>query len=152
MTHRRHPLDSSRHKFQHPIGDTTGLTKTGVHFCRMPPHTTSTSLHWHTHEDEWYYIVSAGDDAALVHRDLDGGDVGAAETQETKISAGDFLGFPAGVRMAHALRSGNEELVYLIGGSRASSDVCNYPELHKRVVISREGPFWSVDENDVKSW
>ncbi|TCD67489.1 hypothetical protein EIP91_012350 [Steccherinum ochraceum] len=146
MPHRVHPVISSRHRFQLPVGDQTGLTKTGVHFCRLPPSTTSTTLHWHTHEDEWFYIIDAADDAALLIMDDEARD---GVTREVGVAKGDFIGFPAGVKLGHGLRSGKGELVYLMGGSREPLDVSNYPEAGRRRVISRNGPYWAVDEMNV---
>ncbi|EMD34629.1 hypothetical protein CERSUDRAFT_125217 [Gelatoporia subvermispora B] len=154
MLVRTHPLDQSKHRFrfQVPIGDNAGLTKTGVHFCRLPPSTTSTMLHWHSTEDEWFYIIEAGDDAALLLREGDEMEAGKqTDTKEIRIQTGDFLGFAAGKESAHALRSGGAELVYLLGGSREPLDVCQYPELGRRMVLDRAGGKWTVEEQAVQN-
>ncbi|KAJ3489121.1 hypothetical protein NLI96_g2351 [Meripilus lineatus] len=165
MTHRTHPLDSSRARFQSPIGDLTGLSKTGVHFCTVPPHTTSTSLHWHSHEDEWFYIIDAAEDCVLLFHEpqsesaegkglldptLSSEDKKGISIQEVKLSKGDFIGFAAGMPRAHALRSGSGPLVYLLGGSREPLDVSHYPELGLRRVMSQNAPHWVVEEKDIQ--
>jgi len=146
---RKNPVDTSRERFQFPIGDNTGLTKTGVHFCRVPPNTTSTVLHWHSHEDEWFFIVEAAPNAAILT--LDGKIDDAGTRRETGIKNGDFIGIPAGRKLAHAFSSGDEELVYLLGGSRESLDVIGYPETRQMGVVSRdehgENAFWMIDED-----
>jgi len=147
MPHRIHPVISSRHRYQLPVGDKTGITKTGVHFCRLPSGTISTTLHWHSHEDEWFYIIDAAYDAALLVMDAEQGNQTYGD--EVKVVKGDFIGFPAGVKLAHALKSGSGDLVYLMGGSREPLDVSNYPEARRRRVISRDGMFWAVDEDNV---
>lgn len=146
MPHRIHPVIPSRHRFQLPVGDQTGITKTGVHFCRLPPNTTSTTLHWHTHEDEWFYIIEAAENAALLVVDAEHEDGG---TKRVNVAKGDFIGFPAGIQLAHGLHSGDGDLVYLMGGSREPLDVSNYPEARRRRVIARNGSFWAVDEDNV---
>jgi len=149
-----HVMVPSNERYQLRIGDQTGLTKTGVHLCRLPPDTTSTTLHWHSHEDEWFYIVEAGENAVLLLRE--GGQTDAeeatAETKEIRVRKGDFLGFPGGQRNAHALRSGDAELVYLMGGSREPLDVTHYPEIGKRKVTDQTGRglTWAVEDRDVK--
>lgn len=149
FTHRVHPISSTSSRFQLPVGDLTGLTRTGVHLCRLPPHTTSTTLHWHSHEDEWFYILDAGQDAILLTKD----DRGAEETTEVveeHIYKGDFLGFPAGLRKAHAFRTGESELLYLMGGSREPLDVSHYPELGKlRIIDQKGGSSWTIDDANV---
>ena len=151
-SHRTNPVDTSRQRFQFTVSDNTALTKTGVHFCRVAPNNISTVLHWHSHEDEWFFIVEAAEDAVLLYRDVDkhGED---APREERKITKGDFVGVPAGKKLAHALSSGSGELVYLLGGSRESLDTLHYPESRQRGVLSRdetgENSFWMVTENNV---
>jgi len=73
-------------------------------------------------------------------------------TKQKKIQTGDFLGFPAGTKNGHALKSGDSELVYLVGGSRKMLDIAHYPDKGQRLVIDRTGPVssWVVEEKDVK--
>ncbi|KAH8092225.1 hypothetical protein BXZ70DRAFT_951827 [Cristinia sonorae] len=148
MPHRVHPVISSRHRFELPVGDLTGITRTGVHFCRLPPDSISTTIHWHTHEDEWFYIIEASEDAVLLVMDGDT-QTQDAPAKEVKVSKGDFIGCPAGVKLAHALRSGGGELVYLVGGSREPVDITHYPEAGRRRVIVRNGERWAVEETNV---
>ena len=105
----------------------------------------------HTHEDEWYYIVKAGKNAVLLYHDGDAQGNEGTVAQEMKLETGDFIGFPAGVKIGHGLRSGDEELIYLVGGSREPLDTSYYPLLGRWSVSSRTGPTWWVDEKDVKS-
>ncbi|KAI0747241.1 hypothetical protein C8Q80DRAFT_1180229 [Daedaleopsis nitida] len=98
---------------------------------------TSMALHWHEHFEDWMYILEAGDGAVLLvwepgqersMRDI--------IPREEGIKTGDFLGFPAGVERAHALRAGTTELVYLVGGNRGPFDVCHYPMEGKKTETS----------------
>ena len=40
------------------LGDALGLTKIGVNLTTLPPGKESSMRHWHTHEDEFVYIVA----------------------------------------------------------------------------------------------
>ncbi|KAL7283915.1 hypothetical protein ACG7TL_001187 [Trametes sanguinea] len=155
---RRHPMDSANLRYSLSLGDTTGLTRTGVHFCRLPPGATSTTLHHHTHDDEWYYILDAGERAVLVLYEPPA-EPGAGAKQaprEEEIKSGDFIGFKAGAKhaRAHALRAGSKEVVYLVGGSREPLDMSVYPLMEKRLVVDRSGggiQTWAVDDKNVET-
>ena len=69
--------------------------------------------------------------------------------KEIKVTKGDFMGFPAGRKLAHGLKSGSGDLVYIVGGSREPLDVSNYPEAQRRRVIARDTTYWAVDEVNV---
>ena len=162
LEHRPHPIDSSNHRYQVSLGDSTGLTKVGVHFCRLPAGATSTTLHWHSHEDEWFYILEAGEDARLLvwepgERERTDGKVVMEEGEEIipreeAVQAGDFIGFKAGIQRAHALRAGEREMTYLVGGSREELDVSHYPASGRRMVISSAagGVSWMVEDNAIE--
>ncbi|CDO72831.1 hypothetical protein BN946_scf185002.g16 [Trametes cinnabarina] len=161
---RPHTIDSTNYRYSLSLGDSTGLTKTGVHLCRLPPGATSTTLHYHTHDDEWYYILDARDGAVLLLYEplMDSAGTGEKEApalkgtpREEEIKAGDFIGFKAGVKnaRAHALRAGSTEVVYLVGGSRESMDSSVYALMGKRIVVDRsEGDVqtWAVEEKHIE--
>ena len=159
LDRREHPVDSRNHRYACSLGDTTGLTKTGVHFCRLPPGATSTTLHYHTHDDEWYYIIDAGEGAKLLLWEPDTAADGeeTREPREENIQSGDFFGFKSGENnvRAHALRAGEKEVVYLIGGSREQTDMSVYPLKRQRMIISRSQETgvqtWTVEEKDLKT-
>ena len=164
LEHRPHPLDSANHRYQVSLGDSTGLTKLGVHYCRLPAGATSTTLHWHSHEDEWFYVLQAGEDARLlvwepaeVSDSGEGGEIragsGEVVPREERVQAGDFVGFKAGVRRAHAFRAGAGEMVYLMGGSREPLDVSYYPAIGKRQVTDAAdlgAGSWTVEDREVR--
>ena len=39
------------------LGDALGLTRIGVNLTRLPPGKESSMRHWHTHEDEFVYVL-----------------------------------------------------------------------------------------------
>ncbi|KAI0327643.1 hypothetical protein GY45DRAFT_1327420 [Cubamyces sp. BRFM 1775] len=159
LDRREHPVDSRNHRYACSLGDSTGLTKTGVHFCRLPPDATSTTLHYHTHDDEWYYIIDAGEGAVLFLWEPEATADGQQDSapREEKIQSGDFFGFKAGASSvrAHALRAGEKEVVYLVGGSREQTDMSVYPLKGRRMIISRSQELgvqtWTVEEKDLKT-
>jgi len=145
---RVHPLDKSVHRHQLSLSDPCSITQLGVHLCHLPPNNVSTLLHWHSREDEWYYIIKASEDARLLIHEVDRDNT----TREEEIRIGDFFGFPAGTKTGHALKSGQSELVYLVGGSRKQLDVVHYPVKGSRLIVDRTGavPSWTVEESNVK--
>ncbi|KAH9848991.1 hypothetical protein C2E23DRAFT_841375 [Lenzites betulinus] len=166
LRYQEHPMDSKIHHYSISLGDSTGLTKLGVHFYRLPPGATSTMLHYHTMDDEYYYIVDAGgDDAVLVTweaseeavaADKSGGLNAAGVTREEPIKTGDFLGFKAGTKgvHAHALRAGSKEVVYIVGGNRSPLDLVVYPSIGKSLLVdwsekTRENS-WVVDTKELE--
>src|SRR5258708_19866294 len=46
------------------LGDAAGLTNFGVNLVRLPPGAWSSIRHWHSHEDEFVYIIEG--EAVLV--------------------------------------------------------------------------------------
>ncbi|EIN08717.1 hypothetical protein PUNSTDRAFT_102178 [Punctularia strigosozonata HHB-11173 SS5] len=145
---RPHVLNPAVQRLQLSLGDSVGLTKTGIHLIRLRvrPQQTSTVLHWHGVDDEWFYVLEAGDDAVVCVQEGAG-----HEVKEHKVRPGDFAGFPAGKPWGHAFKSGNAELVYLCGGTSTSVDECHYPLLGKRVLIDRGvgKASWVVSEDKV---
>jgi len=105
---------SSRRKQR--LGDALGLKNFGVNLTTLPPGAVSALRHWHTHEDEFIYVVSG--ELVLVTND-----------GEQRLSSGMCAGFPAGKPDGHCLvnRSGNDA-VYLEVGDRRPEDAVTYPD------------------------
>ena len=83
----------------------------GINLTRLPPGGWSSQRHWHSHEDEFVYLL-AGE---LVLIEDDG---------ETPLSAGDAAVFPAGTGNGHHLvNRGAATAVYLEVGSRHPDDL-----------------------------
>ncbi|MEZ5669697.1 MAG: cupin domain-containing protein [Alphaproteobacteria bacterium] len=99
------------------LGDAAGLTQFGVNLLTLPPGAWSSQRHWHTHEDEFVFVV-AGE---LVLVDDDG---------ETTLRAGDAAGFKGGAQNGHCLQNRSERpAVVLEVGSRIDADAAYYPGL-----------------------
>lgn len=99
------------------LGDPAGLTQFGVNLLRLPPGAWSSQRHWHTHEDEFVYVLSG--EVTLVTDD-----------GEEVLKAGDAAGFKAGDGNGHCLqnRSGSDALVLEVG-SRITVDAAYYSDI-----------------------
>jgi len=106
------------------LGDAAGLTHYGVNLVRLPPGAASSQRHWHTHEDEFVYVLEG--EVELIT------DAGAQT-----LSAGTCAGFPAGKRDGHQLVNRSKaDVLYLEIGDRNDADECHYPDidLHLRPI------------------
>ena len=93
------------------LGEAGGLVDFGVNIMRLPPGNWSSQRHWHSHEDEFVFVIEG--ELTLIE-----------DEGETLLCAGDCAAFPKGSGNGHHLinRSG-EMAVYLEVGSRQSTDV-----------------------------
>jgi uncharacterized cupin superfamily protein len=59
------------------------------------------------------------------------------EEQRREMKAGDYVCFPAGLKLAHSfLNSGTGPCSYLMIGERNPNDVCVYPDSNKMAVAA----------------
>ena len=98
------------------LGDAGGLSDFGVNLMQLPPGNWSSQRHWHSHEDEFVYVLEG--EVTLV---TDGG--------AQLLRPGQFACFKGGSQDAHHFvnRSG-KTVRYLEVGSRISDDVAHYPD------------------------
>lgn len=93
------------------VGNAGGLGDFGVNLMHLPPGNWSSQRHWHTHEEEFIYVLEG--ELTLVE---DGG--------ETLLRAGDCAAFPKGTGNGHhMINRANRIAVYLEVGSRDPADV-----------------------------
>jgi len=93
------------------LGDAGGLRDFGVNLMRLPPGGWSSQRHWHSHEDEFVYVLEG--ELVLVE---DGG--------ETLLRAGDCAAFPKNTGNGHHMINRSGALaVYLEAGSRQPADL-----------------------------
>src|SRR4051794_40243425 len=53
------PYDlACRDRSWHKLGEAAGLTQFGVNLVRLTPGTWSSQRHWHSHEDEFVYMLA----------------------------------------------------------------------------------------------
>jgi len=96
------------------LGDACGMSQLGVHLVRLLPGRESTEYHAHHHDEEWIYILSGQASVEIGEH-------------KAKVKAGDFMGFAAGSVPHTMVNDSNEEVVYLVGGTRHAYDVVDYP-------------------------
>ena len=105
-------------RIKRPLGDAAGLTQFGVNLVELPPGCWSSQRHWHTHEDEFVYV-------------LEGELVLVTDAGEQVLRAGMASGFPAGKPDGHHLiNRTHRAAVYLEVGSRHDElDETHYPDI-----------------------
>ena len=134
------PFDEPcRERKRWKLGDVAGLTQFGVNLMRLAPGVWTSQRHWHTHEDEFVFVVS--------------GEVVLVEDEgETVLCAGDCAGFKAGVKNGHHIqnRSAAEAVLLEIGSRLPGVDGAEYPDLDMIVTADdvyrhRDGTPYDLD-------
>jgi uncharacterized cupin superfamily protein len=98
------------------LGDALGLTRLGINQTVLLPGKESSMRHWHTHEDEFVYVLSG----EVVLR------CGAGEQL---LRAGMCAGFPAGSQDGHQLINRSDApAVYLEVSNRDPADSAQYSD------------------------
>jgi uncharacterized cupin superfamily protein len=102
------------------LGNALGLSKIGINHTSLPPGKESSMRHWHTHEEEFIYVLSG----EVVLR---------TDAGEQLLTAGMCAGFPLGTTDGHQLvnRSG-QPAVYLEVSNRDPLDEGWYSEVDLR--------------------
>jgi uncharacterized cupin superfamily protein len=99
------------------LGDAAGITQFGVNLLRLAPGVWSAQRHWHTHEDEFVYVLAG--EVVLV-----------TDAGEEVLRSGDAAGFKANEPNGHCLQNRSErEALVLEIGSRVSGDAAFYPDI-----------------------
>jgi len=101
----------SKDRVRQRLGDAGGLKDFGVNLMHLPPGNWSAQRHWHSHEDEFVFVLEG--EVVLVE---DGG--------ETVLRAGDAATFPKNSGNGHHLINKSGAMaVYLEVGSRQRDDL-----------------------------
>ncbi|MEM9669719.1 MAG: cupin domain-containing protein [Pseudomonadota bacterium] len=99
------------------LGDAAGLTQYGVNLTRLKPGVWSGQRHWHSHEDEFVYILEG--EATMV-----------TDAGKEILRPGDCAGFPAGVSNGHHfINETDSDVVFLVVGTRDMKDSVTYPDI-----------------------
>ncbi len=109
------------------LGDAGGLTQYGVNLVTLQPGAWSAQRHWHSHEDEFVWVVSG--ELVLV-----------GESGETVLTPGMAATSKAGTADGHHLVNRSAaDAVYLEVGTRDPRDVCSYPDIDLHLEPDGEG-------------
>lgn len=93
------------------LGDGGGLSDFGVNLMTLPPGGWSSQRHWHSHEDEFVYVLEG--ELELVE-----------DHARTVLRAGECAAFPKGTGNGHHLiNASSTAAVYLEVGSRSPDDL-----------------------------
>jgi uncharacterized cupin superfamily protein len=99
------------------LGDAFGLEKIGINQTILPPGKESSLRHWHTHEEEFIYLLSG--ELVLI-----------TDTGEQVLTPGMCAGFPLNTRDGHQLvNRGDQPAVYLEISNRDPRDGAHYPDV-----------------------
>ncbi|HXF65122.1 MAG TPA: cupin domain-containing protein [Burkholderiales bacterium] len=98
------------------LGEALGLRSFGVNLTTLAPGAASALRHWHSHEDEFIYV-------------LEGELVLVTDAGEQRLGPGMCAGFPAGRPDGHCLVNRTDRnAVYLEVGDRRPEDTVTYPD------------------------
>jgi uncharacterized cupin superfamily protein len=93
------------------LGNAGGLSDFGVNLMQLPPGNWSSQRHWHSHEDEFVYVLAG--EVVLIE-----------DNGETVLRAGDCAAFPKGSGNGHHMINRSDAMaVYLEVGSRSPDDL-----------------------------
>ena len=112
------PFDEPcRKRVSQRLAEASGLTQFGVNLVRLAPGAWSSQRHWHSHEDEFVYVL--GGELVLV-----------TDAGEEILRAGDCAGFKAGNRDGHCLQNRSlHDAEILVVGSRIDDDHGECPDI-----------------------
>lgn len=107
------------------LSDQADLTQFGVNLLRLPPNAWSSQRHWHTHEDEFIYVLS-------------GEVVLSTNNNDEILVAGECAGFKAGDDNGHCLKNKSQsDALILEIGSRNPDDEAYYSDIDMKT--SKDG-------------
>jgi uncharacterized cupin superfamily protein len=106
------PLDAPcADRVRQRLGDAGALTDFGINLMHLPPGNWSSQRHWHSHEDEFVYVLEG--ELTLIE-----------DEGETLLRAGDCAAFPKGSGNGHHLKNNSSSMaIYLEIGSRQAADL-----------------------------
>jgi len=110
------------------LGDAGGLTSFGVNRLTLPPGAWSSQRHWHSHEDEFTWVLQG--EVVLV-----------TDAGEEVMRAGDCAAFKAGEADGHHFinRSAADAILLEVGGRDPARDACDYPDIDMVAWAGEDG-------------
>jgi uncharacterized cupin superfamily protein len=127
--------DAVAGRIKRALGDAFGLTQFGVNLVEMPPGCWSSQRHWHSHEDEFVYVVSG--ELTLV-----------TDAGEQPMGPGMVAGFKAGRADGHHLINRSDApATYLEIGTRIAEDEAVYSDIDMELRVRPEGGHVFVHKN-----
>jgi uncharacterized cupin superfamily protein len=113
--------ETGMNKYRRRLGEAAGLSQFGVNLLVLQPGAWSAQRHWHTHEDEFVYVLEG--EVTLV-----------TDAGEEVLKAGDCAGFAAGDRDGHHLINHTDAPARLLEvGARNAEDAVDYPDIDLKI-------------------
>ena len=107
------------------LSQAAGLTQFGANVLTLKPGAWSSQRHWHTHEDEFVYV-------------LEGEVVMVTDAGEETLRPGDAAGFKAGVKDGHHFQNrSTAPAKLLVVGSRSDEDHGEYSDIDMKFLPGR---------------
>jgi len=128
-----HPFDEPcAGRTRKRLGDAAGLRDFGVNLMALPPGGWSSQRHWHSHEDEFVYVLEG--ELALIEDD-----------GEIILRTGDCAAFPKATGNGHHMINRSDVMaVYLEVGSRSPADLTTCSDINM-MSSSADGRFTHKD-------
>jgi len=124
--------DASAGRTRRRLGDEGGLRDFGVNLMTLPPGKWSSQRHWHSHEDEFVFVLEG--ELLLVENDA-----------RTLLRAGDCAAFAKDTGNGHHLKNtGSSVAVYLEVGSRNPDDLTTCSDIDL-MSYNRDGKWLHKD-------
>ena len=122
------PFDAPcRDRARRRLSDVFGLTDFGVNIVELAPGAWSSQRHWHSHEDEFVYVLSGT--PTLI-----------TDEGELELSAGMCAGFKSGEANGHHLVNRSAEpATYIEMGSRNAEDDGHYSDIDLEILKRAKG-------------
>ena len=133
----RHPLNPQARSSIRSLSTAVGLARLGVHVVTLPPGADANAEHTHTHEEEFYFVLS-------------GEGVVRIDGEEFGVQAGDFIGFPAPSPPHMMTNRSDADLVFLAAGERGPFELAEFPA-HGQTLIRSGGRGAIVASDQVQS-
>jgi len=104
------------------LGDPFGLTDFGVNLLILEPGAWSSQRHWHSHEDEFVYV-------------LEGTPTLITDEGDALLRPGSIAGFRAGVANGHHIvNNGETQAKLIVVGSRRAEDDAFYSDIDMQIL------------------
>ncbi|MDP1025586.1 cupin domain-containing protein [Sphingomonas sp. KR1UV-12] len=125
-----------RERMRQRLGEAGGLTAFGANLTQLPPGGWSSQRHWHSHEDEFVYVLRG--ELVLIE-----------DEREVTLRAGDCAAFPGNSGDGHHLVNRSAEIAtYLEVGSRHPDDLTTCSDIDL-MSANRDGRFMRKDGSAV---
>lgn len=110
------------------LGREAGAERTGLSWAKLYAGEEGADPHVHSAEEELYVVLEGTAILELWPRQID---QDGSERERHELRSGHVVSRPAGTGVAHHIRAGDGELIYLAYGERSSNDVIYYPRSGK---------------------